>query len=170
MSFEHPFSLKKRYQMQLSNIITPERILSSLDGASKKRVLELTAEFIAEESRIDSEEIYQGLIDRERLGSTGIGYGVAIPHCRVTSLGDDETRGYLVQLNQGVDFDSIDGQNVELLFVLLVPESTNQVHLNLLAQLADCFSNDQFRRDLQLATDSDELFKIARRAFQTAEA
>ena len=67
-------------------------------------------------------------------------------------------------------FDSIDGQNVELLFVLLVPESTNQVHLNLLAQLADCFSNDQFRRDLQLATDSDELFKIARRAFQTAEA
>ena len=84
MSFEHPFSLKKRYQMQLSNIITPERILSSLDGASKKRVLELTAEFIAEESRIDSEEIYQGLIDRERLGSTGIGYGVAIPHCRVT--------------------------------------------------------------------------------------
>ena len=69
-----------------------------------------------------------------------------------------------------LDFDSIDGQNVELLFVLLVPESTNQAHLNLLAQLADCFSNDQFRRDLQLATDSDELFKIARRAFQTAEA
>ena len=156
--------------MQLSNIITPDRILSSLDGASKKRVLELTAEFIAEESQIDSEDIYHGLIDRERLGSTGIGYGVAIPHCRVASLGDDETRGYLIQLNQGIDFDSIDGQNVELLFVLLVPESTNQAHLNLLAQLADCFSNDQFRRDLQLATDSDELFKIARRAFQTAEA
>ena len=93
--------------MQLSNIITPDRILSSLDGASKKRVLELTAEFIAEESQIDSEEIYQGLIDRERLGSTGIGYGVAIPHCRVTSLGDDETRGYLVQLNQGVDLSLI---------------------------------------------------------------
>lgn len=156
--------------MQLSKIITPERIVSSLDGASKKRVLELTAEFIAEESLIDSEDIYQGLIDRERLGSTGIGYGVAIPHCRVTSLGDDETRGYLIQLNQGIDFDSIDGQDVELLFVLLVPESTNQGHLNLLAQLADCFSNDQFRRDLQLATDSDELFKIAQRAFKTAEA
>mgnify|MGYP001157028417 CR=1 FL=1 len=156
--------------MQLSNIITPERIVSSLDGASKKRVLELAAEFIAEESLIDSEDIYQGLIDRERLGSTGIGYGVAIPHCRVTSLGDDETRGYLIQLNQGIDFDSIDGQDVELLFVLLVPESTNQAHLNLLAQLADCFSNDQFRRDLQLATDSDELFKIAQRAFKTAEA
>ena len=156
--------------MQLSNIITPERVVSSLDGASKKRVLELTAEFIAEESQIDSEDIYHGLIDRERLGSTGIGYGVAIPHCRVASLGDDETRGYLIQLNQGIDFDSIDGQDVELLFVLLVPESTNQAHLNLLAQLADCFSNDQFRRDLQLATDSDELFTIARRAFQTAEA
>ena len=156
--------------MQLSNILTPERVVSSLDGASKKRVLELTAEFIAEGSQIDSEDIYQGLIDRERLGSTGIGYGVAIPHCRLPSLDDDETRGYLIQLNQGIDFDSIDGQNVELLFVLLVPESTNQTHLNLLAQLADCFSNDMFRRDLQLATDSDELFEIAQRAFKTAEA
>jgi PTS system nitrogen regulatory IIA component len=156
--------------MQLSNIITPERVVSSLDGASKKRVLELTAEFIAEESQIDSEDIYHGLIDRERLGSTGIGYGVAIPHCRVTSLGDDETRGYLIQLNQGIDFDSIDGQDVELLFVLLVPESTNQAHLNLLAQLANCFSDDQFRRDLKLATDSDELFEIAWQTFKTAEA
>ena len=156
--------------MQLSNIITPERVVSSLDGASKKRVLELTAEFIAEESQIDSEDIYHGLIDRERLGSTGIGYGVAIPHCRVASLGDDETRGYLIQLNQGIDFDSIDGQDVELLFVLLVPESTNQAHLNLLAQLANCFSDDQFRRDLKLATDSDELFEIALQAFKTAEA
>ena len=156
--------------MQLSNIITPDRVVSSLDGASKKRVLELTAEFIAEESQIDSEDIYHGLIDRERLGSTGIGYGVAIPHCRVASLGDDETRGYLIQLNQGIDFDSIDGQDVELLFVLLVPESTNQAHLNLLAQLANCFSDDQFRRDLKLATDSDELFEIALQAFKTAEA
>ena len=112
--------------MQLSDIITPERVVSSLEGASKKRVLELTAEFIAEESQMDSEDIYQGLIDRERLGSTGIGYGVAIPHCRMASLSTDEAYGYLIQLNQGVDFDSIDGQPVELLFVLLVPESTNQ--------------------------------------------
>ena len=155
--------------MQLSQIITPKRVMSNLDGASKKRVLELAAEFIAEESQIDSEDIYQGLIDRERLGSTGIGYGVAIPHCRVNSLDDDETRGYLIQLNQGVDFDSIDGQDVELLFVLLVPESTNQAHLNLLAQLADCFSNDQFRQDLKLAIDSGELFAVAMRAFKTAE-
>ena len=154
--------------MQLSDIITPQRVVSSLEGASKKRVLELTAEFIAEESQMDSEDIYQGLIDRERLGSTGIGYGVAIPHCRMASLSTEETRGYLIQLNQGVDFDSIDGQPVELLFVLLVPESTNQMHLNLLAQLADCFSNDQFRRKLQMGTDASELFEIASKAFTTA--
>ena len=156
--------------MQLSDIITPERVVASLEGASKKRVLELTAEFIAAEGNMDSEDIYQGLIDRERLGSTGIGYGVAIPHCRMASLTTDETRGYLIQLDQGIDFDSIDGQPVELLFVLLVPESTNQVHLNLLAQLADCFSNDQFRHDLQMATDANELFDIATRAFKMAAA
>ena len=95
--------------MQLSDIITPSRVVSSLEGASKKRVLELTAEFIADESQMDSEDVYQGLIDRERLGSTGIGYGVAIPHCRLACLNDDETRGYLIQLNQGIDFDAIDG-------------------------------------------------------------
>ena len=156
--------------MQLSDIITPKRVVSSLEGASKKRVLELAAEFIAEESQMDSEDIYQGLIDRERLGSTGIGFGVAIPHCRMTSLSDEEAYGYLIQLNQGIDFDSIDGQPVELLFVLLVPESTNQVHLNLLAQLADCFANDQFRHNLQMATDANELFDIASKAFRTAPA
>lgn len=152
--------------MQLTDIIRPARVLASLEGGSKKRVLELTAEFIAEESELDSEDIYQGLIERERLGSTGIGYGVAIPHCRLPGLAETETRGYLIQLNQGIDFDAIDGQPVELLFVLLVPESTNQVHLNLLANLADCFSKDQFRHDLQMATSQEELFEIALAAFR----
>jgi len=152
--------------MQLTDIITPSRVLANLEGGSKKRVLELTAEFIANESSLDSEDIYQGLIERERLGSTGIGYGVAIPHCRLPSLAEDETRGYLIQLSQGVDFDAIDGQSVELLFVLLVPESTNQVHLNLLASLADCFSKDQFRHDLQMATSEEELFEIALTVFR----
>ena len=152
--------------MQLTDIITPSRVLANLEGGSKKRVLELTAEFIANESSLDSEDIYQGLIERERLGSTGIGYGVAIPHCRLPSLVEDETRGYLIQLSQGVDFDAIDGQPVELLFVLLVPESTNQVHLNLLASLADCFSKDQFRHDLQMATSEEELFEIALTVFR----
>ncbi len=156
--------------MQLTEIITPSRVLANLEGGSKKRVLELTAEFIANESELDSEEIYQGLIERERLGSTGIGYGVAIPHCRLPSLDETETRGYLIQLNQGIDFDAIDGQPVELLFVLLVPESTNQVHLNLLASLADCFSKDQFRHDLQMATSQEELFDIALTAFRTEPA
>ncbi len=153
--------------MQLTEIITPARVLANLEGGSKKRVLELTAEFIADESQLESEDVYQGLIDRERLGSTGIGYGVAIPHCRLPSLSENEAKGYLIQLNQGIDFDSIDGQPVELLFVLLVPESTNQLHLNLLAGLAECFAKDQFRHDLQMATSADELYQVAQSAFTT---
>ncbi len=152
--------------MQLSDIISSERVISNLAGASKKRVLELASEFIADESRLESEDIYQGLIDRERLGSTGIGFGVAIPHCRMADLPQNETRGYLVQLSQGVDFDAIDGKKVGLLFVLLVPESTNQLHLNLLAELADCFSNDQFRNDLQLAKGAQELYEIVSKVFR----
>lgn len=153
--------------MQLTEIITPMRVLANLEGGSKKRVLELAAEFIGQESGLDSEEIYQGLIDRERLGSTGIGYGVAIPHCRMASLTDEDTKGYLIQLSQGIDFDAIDGQPVEMLFVLLVPESTSQLHLNVLAGLAQCFSQDQLRHDLQMATSADELFEIASHAFST---
>ena len=78
----------------------------------------------------------------------------------------DDARGYLIQLDQGVDFDAIDGQIVELLFILLVPASTNQLHLNILAQLANCFSNDVFRHDLQLATSTQELFDVAIRTFK----
>ncbi len=152
--------------MQLSDIISSERVISNLAGASKKRVLELAAEFIADESQLDSEDIYQGLIDRERLGSTGIGFGVAIPHCRMVDLPQNETRGYLIQLSQEVDFDAIDGKQVGLLFVLLVPKSTNQLHLNLLAELADCFSNDQFRNELQLAKGARELYEIVSKVFE----
>ena len=149
--------------MQLSEIITSERVISNLDGTSKKRVLELIAEFIAKESSLESEDIYQ------RLGSTGIGLGVAIPHCRMANLFKNETRGYLIQLNQSVDFDAMDGQRVDLLFVLLVPESTNQGHLNLLATLADYFSQDQFRRDLQLAKNVTELYEITSEFFKTGD-
>ena len=155
--------------MQLSEIIRSERVISNLDGTSKKRVLELIAEFIAKESSLESEDIYQGLIDRERLGSTGIGFGVAIPHCRMASLFKNETRGYLIQLNQSVDFDAMDGQRVDLLFALLVPESINQEHLNLLATLADYFSQDQFRRDLQLAKNVTELYEITSEFFKTGD-
>lgn len=152
--------------MLLSNLITKNRVFANLEGGSKKRVLELAAEFISAESGLDSDEIYQGLIDRERLGSTGIGFGVAIPHCRLDELDTDDARGYLIQLDQGVDFDAIDGQIVELLFILLVPASTNQLHLNILAQLANCFSNDVFRHDLQLATSTQELFDVAIQTFK----
>ena len=155
--------------MQLSDIITSQRVVSKLDGTSKKRVLELIAEFIAKESGLESEDIYQGLIDRERLGSTGIGFGVAIPHCRMANLFKNETCGYLIQLNQSIDFDAIDGQRVDLLFALLVPESTNQGHLNLLASLADHFSKDQFRRDLQLAKNVNELYEITSKIFKTGD-
>ena len=151
--------------MQLIDIITPARVAANLEGGSKKRILELASEFIAAESGLDASTVYQGLIDRERLGSTGIGYGVAIPHCRLQDMAQTDAMGYLIQLNQGVDFDAIDNQPVELIFILLVPQTTNQVHLNLLAHLADCFSDDHFRHQLQLATDTDELFETAHAMF-----
>ena len=146
--------------MQLIDIITPARVAANLEGGSKKRILELASEFIAVESGLDASTVYQGLIDRERLGSTGIGYGVAIPHCRLRDMAQTDAMGYLIQLNQGVDFDAIDNQPVELIFILLVPQTTN-----LLAHLADCFSDDHFRHQLQLATNTDELFETAHAMF-----
>lgn len=151
--------------MQLTDIITPARVAANLEGGSKKRILELASEFIATESGLDASAVYHGLIERERLGSTGIGYGVAIPHCRLVDLAQTDAMGYLIQLHQGVDFDAIDHQPVELIFILLVPQTTNQVHLNLLAHLADCFSDDQFRHQLQLATTTTELFETAHAMF-----
>ncbi|WP_421869399.1 PTS IIA-like nitrogen regulatory protein PtsN [Motiliproteus sp.] len=146
--------------MLIHETLVRERCFHGVPGNSKKRVLERISEMIAEQTPdLDAEDIFSGLIGRERLGSTGIGEGIAIPHCRLENCRNSV--GALVRLQEAVDFDAIDGQAVDMLFVLLVPEEATEAHLQILAALAEMFSQADVRERLRLTESADELYKAA---------
>ena len=132
--------------MNISEILTPARIELAMRAASKKRALEILSELIGKDTSLNSTAVFQSLIDRERIGSTGIGESVAIPHGRMKGL--EQPVGAFAILEQQIDFDAIDQKPVNLIFVLLVPEEATNEHLQLLAQLAKIFSNKQAKEKL----------------------
>ena len=132
--------------MNLSDILTPARIDLAMRAASKKRVLEGLSELIASDTNLNSTVCFQALIDRERIGSTGIGENIALPHGRLKGL--QQPVGAFAILEQQIDFDAIDQKPVNMVFALLVPEEATDEHLQLLAQLAKIFSNSQAKEKL----------------------
>jgi PTS system nitrogen regulatory IIA component len=144
--------------MQISDILTKERLLCHIKVNSKKRVLEKCSELLVTGTSFSSYEIFDSLWEREELGSTGFGRGVAIPHARVAQ--SNITLAAFLQLDEGIDFDAIDKQPVDLLFALMVPENSTNEHLKLLAQLAQMFSEDQFCERLRQTTDVEAKFKL----------
>ncbi|SFC03846.1 PTS IIA-like nitrogen-regulatory protein PtsN [Marinospirillum celere] len=145
--------------MQINEILTLERTLYGVPGGSKKRVLEYFSKFIAQQiPALDSEEVFSRLIAREKLGSTGIGEGVALPHCRISHC--KEAIGTFIRLRDKIDFDAIDGQPVDLIFLLLVPEEANEAHLQTLANLAETFAQDDVRKSLRKTDQPEELYQL----------
>lgn len=145
--------------MTLETILPPERVLYDVPGGSKKRVLEFFSTFIAQNTpSLDSQEVFSRLIGRERLGSTGIGNGVAIPHARSPHCAAP-IAGFL-KLAEPVDFDAIDGDPVDLVFVLLVPEEADDTHLALLGQVATIMNEADTRQQLRKSTSQRELLEL----------
>ncbi|MGP9765614.1 PTS sugar transporter subunit IIA [Halomonas sp. AOP13-D3-9] len=145
--------------MTLETILPPERVLFDVPGGSKKRVLEFYSTFIAQNiPSLDSQEVFSRLIGRERLGSTGIGNGVAIPHARSPHC-NAPIAGFL-KLSEAIDFDAIDGDPVDLVFVLLVPEEADDTHLSLLGQVATIMNDADTRQQLRKAASQRELLEL----------
>ena len=107
-------------------------------------------------------EIFDSLIGRERLGSTCIGSGVAIPHCRIKH--GEHTLGAFIKMREGVDYDAIDRQPVDLLFALLVPAESTDEHLEVLAYLAEKFGDESFRQELRASHSCEELVELLTRS------
>ncbi len=144
--------------MQFSDIITPDRIATQVLVASKKRALETLSELFVTYSpnTLDAHDIFNSLIARERLGTTAIDHGVAIPHGRLKN--STETIGSFIQLVNGIDCDAFDRQSVNLMFALLVPEDSTEEHLQLLARLAEMFGDSDLCEKLRTAVDSQSLY------------
>ncbi len=146
--------------MQLEDILTPQRCFCRMAWPSRKRILTNISKLLAEQSAsLESGEIYNGLMAREQLGSTGLGNGIAIPHCRVARC--TEIIGSLITLDEPVYYDAIDGNPVDLLFVLIVPEVRSDDHVKTLAKVAELFSDSDFCHMLRNTMDSEDLFNIA---------
>jgi PTS system nitrogen regulatory IIA component len=144
--------------MQIQSLISPSRTLCGVEGGSKKRALELLANTIAQDiPDIDADELFRRLIGRERLGSTGIGHGIAIPHCRIEHC--KGTVGALITLTDPIDFDAIDSQPVDILFAML--EDAHSEHLQTLAALAGALNNAEYRQRLRAAKTNEALYDAA---------
>ena len=141
-------------------ILAPGRTLCHAPGTSKKRLFETIAKLISEDQpSLPYDDVLDHLIAREKLGSTGLGGGIAIPHCRIGNC--DRPLGTLVSVEEPIDFDAPDDQAVDLLFVLLVPEEANQEHLDTLARIARVLSEADFCQQLRAAGDSEALYSLA---------
>ncbi|TVZ40752.1 phosphotransferase IIA-like nitrogen-regulatory protein PtsN [Alteromonadaceae bacterium 2753L.S.0a.02] len=146
--------------MQISSILKANCTRAKISGGSKKRLIETLAGIFANaEESLDETELFQHMIARERLGSTGIGGGIAIPHCRFNTGG--ATLCACITLDEGIDFDAVDGKPVDLVFAMLVPEDAQDEHLQTLASLAETLQNADFVKRLRTCNSDQELFKVA---------
>lgn len=146
--------------MIIDDILTQARTSSNVTLSSKKRTFEYIADFLASTiSEVDADDLFEHLTQRERLGSTGIGNGIAIPHCRCSNV--TETTGALITLKDPINFDAIDDHPVDIIFVLLVPKDANDVHLKSLSMLAEHLDKTEYRNNLRKAQSQEELFNAA---------
>lgn len=145
--------------MQISEILSTSRICCDANGASKKAALETLASLIVSGNpSLTQTEVFDSLVARERLGSTGLGHGVAIPHGRLNH--DDKTLGAFVRLKSPVDYDAIDKQPVDILFALLVPQESTNEHLQILSRLAEKFSDADLLKQLRTEKSEVAIFKL----------
>jgi len=137
---------------QIARLLPPDNVVAALDASSKKRVFEHAGILFENHQGIARSVVYDALFAREKLGSTGLGQGVAIPHGRIKGL--KKPLGAFIQLETPVQFDAPDGAPVKLIFVLLVPEAANEQHLQMLSELAQLFSDRALREQLASAPDA----------------
>jgi PTS system nitrogen regulatory IIA component len=136
----------------------PEGVVSGLKASSKKQLLQELASAIAPLSGLPERQIFETLIQRERLGSTGIGQGIAIPHGRMRGV--TRLMGFFFKLQRAIDFESMDGEPVDLIFVLLAPEDAGADHLQALARAARVFRNSRTVQMLRQAEEASALYAI----------
>lgn len=145
--------------MNLGALISPQRIACETQADTKQRVLGLLSELLANaEPQLRVSDIYASLLQRERAGSTGLGRGVSLPHGR--PKGCRQAAGAFIKLARGVDFGAPDRQPADLVFALLVPEHFSDEHLQILACLAEMFSDRALCRQLRQCGDAEHLYEL----------
>ncbi len=154
--------------MELSDLLDSDSIVANLRATSKKQALQELARKAADVTGLDERKIFGVLMDRERLGTTGVGSGIAIPHGKLAEL--DQLYGIFARLEKPVDFQSIDDRPVDLIFVLLAPEEAGADHLKALARVSRLLRDHDVCDKLRGANETDALYAIMTEAQETRAA
>ena len=144
--------------MEISDLLTCERVVDRLPAASKKQVIQEISKRAAAVTGLDERSVFSILLERERLGTTGVGEGVAIPHGKIPDL--NGLYGFFARLDQAIDFDSIDERPVDLVFLLLAQEGASADHLKALARVSRLMRDPAVRGELRHAADAGALYSI----------
>jgi PTS system nitrogen regulatory IIA component len=154
--------------MELNTILEDGAIVANLKATSKKQALQELARRAADVTGLDERAIFSVLMDRERLGTTGVGNGIAIPHGKLAEV--DRVYGIFARLDKAVDFQSIDDQPVDLIFVLLAPEDAGADHLKALARVSRLLRDQDTCKKLRATSDTDALYAIITESRETRAA
>ena len=154
--------------MELNTILEDGAIVANLKATSKKQALQEIARRAADVTGLDERAIFSVLMDRERLGTTGVGNGIAIPHGKLAEV--DRVYGIFARLDKAVDFQSIDDQPVDLIFVLLAPEDAGADHLKALARVSRLLRDQDTCKKLRATSDTDALYAIITESRETRAA
>jgi PTS system nitrogen regulatory IIA component len=144
--------------MEITDLLAPEAVLSSVKAQGKKQLLQEMAERVAPICGVPERRIFETLIERERLGSTGMGQGIAIPHGRLAGL--NKIVGMFARLETPIAYDAVDNQPVDLVFLLLAPEGAGADHLKALARVSRLLRNQQTCEKLRAAKDPEVLYAL----------
>ncbi len=146
--------------MKILDVLQKEAIISDLKSQDKKGILEELVAPIARITGVNHKDLVRVLMDREQLGSTGIGGGIGIPHGKLKQL-ESLALGFGLS-RKGVDFESMDNQPTHIFFLLVTPENSTGLHLKMLARISKILKHDPFKEKLLNAANSDEIFSIIR--------
>jgi PTS system nitrogen regulatory IIA component len=144
--------------MPLSDFLSPDAVVPSVKAHSKKQALQELAAKAAEICGLPEREIFETLLQRERLGSTGIGQGIAIPHGKLPKV--EKLFGVFGRLERPIDFEALDGEPVDLVFVLIAPESAGADHLKALARVARALRDQSVTQKLRAARDAPAIYSV----------
>jgi len=144
--------------MNISDLLKPDAVLASLKVQGKKQLLQELSARAAQQTGLPERRIFETLTERERLGSTGVGQGIAIPHGRLAEV--KQIVGVFARLEQAIDYDAVDKQPVDLVFMLLAPDAAGADHLKALARVSRLLRNQQTCEKLRAATKAEALYAI----------
>ena len=143
---------------EITNFLTEDSIIMDCDSKSQKNTLEVISNKMAELTSTNKDEIFQKLYEREKLGTTAFGNGIAIPHARIEGI--QNAKIIILKLTEAIDFNSIDGNKVDIVMSLFVPNDNNKMHVELLSSIASLLDNQVFREKIRTANTASDVMMI----------